>query len=221
MGPVNSIIDLALLAVIAIVVWRLWMVLGSRTGFGANETTPILLEPASVSTKSVDELPPIWQGHAPEGSELAKNLVEMAKLDPALNPSEFLDGAKTAHRTILEAFAKGKLEDVRRLLAPSVFQTLNSEIAVRQTKSETLHYNLVGYDSVRIVEARLQKTMAQFKTRFESRLLSWTDDAKGQTILGNAKKIESHVDFWLFQRDLASQDPNWTLVETIEADGEE
>ena len=221
MGSVNSIIDLALLAIIALVVWRLWIVLGSRTGFGPNQAMPILTEPKLPKPTKADDMPPIWQGHAPEGSELARTLVEMAKLDPALDPTLFLDGAKTAHRAILEAFAKGNLTEIRRLLVPGVFQTLDSEIVARRQKSETLHFTLVGYDSARIVEARLEKTMAQFKTRFECRLLSWTDDAKGQLIFGNAKKIESHVDYWIFERNLSTQDPNWVLAEIAEAPREE
>lgn len=220
MGALNSVLDLLLLAVIAVVVWRLWTVLGSRTGFGAAPG-PISPEPALPPSIHPDDMPPIWQDHAPEGSELAKSLIEMAKLDPALDPSRFLDGAKTAHRTILEAFATGKLDGVKHLLSAGVFQTLDREIVARKQRSEILHYNLVGYDSARIVEARLDKTTAQFKTRFESRLLSWTDDAQGHTIIGNAKKIESHVDYWMFERDLANSDPNWVLAEIAETPSEE
>ena len=77
MDPLN----LVLLIIVAIVAWRLWGVLGTRTGL---EKPPIVFTPTMEKTKSTAAEPalqgeilepegkkPIWFGHATEGSEIA------------------------------------------------------------------------------------------------------------------------------------------------------
>ena len=214
MDPSNSILDLVLLAVIAIVGWRLWRVLGTRTGFEQIHDSATPLDQAKTAPLVHEDLPPIWQDHAKEGSPLANTLVEMSKLDPGLSPSDFLAGAKIVHAKVLEAFSAGKLTEVEQLISPPVLETLRAEVKAREKKSDTLNYKLVGYDSVRIVSATLNGNIAAFKTRFETRLISWTSNAAGKPVVGNPNKIESHVDYWTFERDLTSRDPNWRLAET-------
>lgn len=218
MDPSNSVLDLILLAVIAIVGWRLWRILGTRTGFERIPDSAALPDLAKTDPLPHENLPPIWQDHAKEGSALANTLVDMAKVDPALNPSDFLVGAKIVHTKVLEAFSAGRLITVEKLISPPVLETLRSEVNAREKKAETLNYKLVGYDSVRIVSASLDGNIAKFNTRFETRLISWTSDASGKVVIGNPNKTESHVDHWTFERDLTSRDPNWLLVETDAAE---
>jgi predicted lipid-binding transport protein (Tim44 family) len=221
MDPSNSALDLVLLAVIAIVGWKLWKVLGTRTGFERTPDTIAPVEPTRSEPVMSENLPPIWQDHAKEGSELANTLVEMSKIDPGLNLGNFISGAKIFHTQVLEAFSSGNLKDVVPFMARDVYEALNAEAIGRKRRAETLHYKLVGYDSARIVSATLNGTIAALKTRFETRLISWTTDAAGKTVFGSSSKIESHIDQWTFERDLTSQQPNWALVETDEAKDEE
>lgn len=217
MDPSNTTLDLVLLAVIAVVGWRLWRVLGTHSGIDDNPRPTAQIEPVTPALPPREDLSPVWQDHAKEGSELAKTLIEMAKIDPALSPSNFLEGAKIVHAKVLEAFAATKLNEVEQLLGHDVLQALRAEIAARLKKGETLHYKLVGYDSVRILSAKLKGNIAALTTRFETRLISWTSDAAGKVTIGNATKTESHVDLWTFEKDLTSSDPSWLLVETGEA----
>ena len=220
MDPSNTTLDLILLAVIAVIGWRLWKVLGTQTGIEHSATPTSQVEPLTPAPPQLESLPPVWQDHAKEGSELAKTLIDMAKIDPALNPSNFLEGAKIVHAKVLEAFAAAKLNEVGQLLGHDVLQALRAEIAARLKKGETLHYKLVGYDSVRISSAKLKGNTAALTTRFETRLISWTSDAAGKVTIGNANKTEGHVDLWTFEKDLTSSDPSWLLVETGEANEE-
>jgi len=165
-------------------------------------------------------LPPVWQDHAKEGSALANTLVAMAKLDPGLDPSNFLVGAKIVHGKVLEAFSTGQLTAVESLISPHVLQTLQTEVTARKARGETLNQKLVGYDSVRIVSAELRHNVAALQTRFETRLVSWTADSSGKIVFGSPDKMESHVDRWTFERDLSSADPNWLLTETDAAEDE-
>jgi predicted lipid-binding transport protein (Tim44 family) len=225
MDPTNTVLDLLLLVVVAVIGWRLWRTLGTRTGFEQTRNSVIPPESPKPATPQpakleVENLPPVWQNHAKEGSTLAKTLVAMAEIDPGLDLNRFLDGAKIVHEKVLEAFSAGLLTEIRQLVSPQVFDTLQSAVSARQKKAEKLNYQLIGYDSLRIVAATLAGETANFKTRFETRLISWTTDNKGNIVLGSSQKVESHVDYWTFERNLKSLDPNWLLVETDAAEDE-
>lgn len=225
MDPTNTTLDLVLLVVIAVIGWRLWRTLGTRTGFEQSPDMEAPIEPskfakAPPANQEPENLPPVWQNHAKEGSKLANTLVSMAEIDPSLDLNRFLDGAKVVHEKVLEVFSAGSLPEIRQLVSPQVFETLQSAVNARQEKSEKLNYRLVGYDSGRVVAATLAGDTASLKTRFETRLISWTTDKKGKIILGSSDKVESHIDYWTFERNLKSLDPNWLLVETDAAEDE-
>ena len=220
MNPTNTTLDIILLVIVVVIGWRLWRTLCTRTGFERSVDSVVPPEPAKPLPVELQDLPPVWQNHAKEGSPLAKTLAAMADIDPSLDPNRFLEGAKIVHAKVLEAFSAGRLAEITPLVSPQVLETLQATVTARDQKSETLNYRLIGYDSVRIASATLTGEIAGFKTRFETRLTSWTTDKKGKIILGSSDKIESHVDYWTFERNLRSIDPNWLLVETDAAENE-
>ena len=50
--------------------------------------------------------------------------------------------------------------------------------------------------------------------RFKSEQINLLRDAEGKVLDGDPQTALEVVDLWTFERDTASQDPNWTLVET-------
>ena len=50
--------------------------------------------------------------------------------------------------------------------------------------------------------------------RFKSDQINLLSDAEGQVLEGDPQTAVEVIDLWTFERDTASQDPNWTLVET-------
>ena len=54
--------------------------------------------------------------------------------------------------------------------------------------------------------------------RFDADIAAVTRDAEGQVLAGSlTDALETH-DVWTFEREVRSDDPNWILVDTDEAD---
>ena len=68
---------------------------------------------------------------AQEGSAVAAGIDRLAKADPAFNPQAFLDGARRAYETVLDAFAKGDLAALKGLLSRDVYEGFAKAIASR------------------------------------------------------------------------------------------
>ena len=112
-------------AVVAIfVVWRLWSVLGTRTGAERPPMQGATRAGGEVMRREADPPPAApprrdrWRGVAEPGSALARGLDAVAAGDPSFDAQHFLAGARAAYEMIINAFAAGDGEALRRLLAP-------------------------------------------------------------------------------------------------------
>jgi predicted lipid-binding transport protein (Tim44 family) len=209
-------------AVVAIfVVWRLWSVLGTRTG----AERPPMQDPraARVGGDIVDVTPQPpppsaspdrWRGVAEPGSALARGLDAVAAGDPSFEPQHFLAGARAAYEMIINAFAAGDGEALRRLLAPEPLANFQHAIEARKAAGQRMIVTLVSIDSAEIVEAGVQNAAAQVSVKFLAKLNSVTTDPGGRVVEGSATEVADHVDVWTFARALASRDPNWLLAAT-------
>jgi predicted lipid-binding transport protein (Tim44 family) len=216
-------LNLILLAIAAVVVWRLWSVLGTRTGF---EKPPIVLQPAPEKPKTgVDEprqgeildpenKPPVWQGHAVEGSELAKGLEEIAARSAGFTVSSFIRGANAAYEMVLEAFAKGDKPALRPLLSKELLDSFAGAIDARNAKGQSMLFQFVGVKSAELKRAALLGSKAQVEVAFVSEMISATTDKAGEPVDGDSKAIRTVTDLWTFERDVGSRDPNWKLIAT-------
>lgn len=229
-------LNLILLAVAVIVIWRLYGVLGSRTG---NERAP--LDPLTKRSEPTNRLPPpagsgsqqeepdvhapqasetpeapVWAGVAAEGSELAKGLQSIASLDRTFATGRFLGGAKIAYEMIVEAFARGDKEALKPLLSKDVFGEFQAEIDRRLNSGEKLETTFVGFRAVEIMSANLQGSNASIGVRFHAQMISATRAASGEVMQGDSTKVQDVTDTWTFERDLKARDPNWRLASTAE-----
>ncbi len=209
-------------AVVAIFVgWRLWSVLGTRTGaerppapgprsarLGGDivDVTPAPPPPA-VS-------PERWRGVAEPGSALARGLDAIAAGDPAFDAQHFLAGAKGAYEMIINAFAAGDGEALGRLLAPEPLANFMRAIEARKAAGQRMVVTLVSIDGAEIVEAGVQNATAQVAVKFTAKMNSVTTDASGRVVDGSATEVANHVDVWTFARPFAARDPNWLLAAT-------
>jgi predicted lipid-binding transport protein (Tim44 family) len=220
MDPFNLI----LLAVAAIVVWRLWSVLGTRTGL---EKPPVVLQPAPEKTKPplADEVKegevlepenrePVWKGYATDGSDAAKALDAIAQRTPGFTATSFIRGANVAYEMVLEAYAKGDKAALKPLLSKELLESFASAIDGRMAKKHTTHFQFVGIKSATIKRATLNGNKAQIEIDYSSEMISATHDASGKAIEGDDTSIRTVTDLWTFERDVASRDPNWKLVAT-------
>lgn len=149
---------------------------------------------------------------------ITTGLLEIAKLDPGIDPDAFLAGAGRAYEMIVSAFAEGNRRMLKDLLSKEVYDGFTTAIADREARGETIDQQFVGIRKADIVEAELKGGVAFITARFLSELISATRDKAGEIISGDAQKIKDVTDIWTFSRDISSAkariNPNWKLVGT-------
>lgn len=214
-------IETIIIAAIAIfVVWRLWSVLGTRTG---AERPPMDAAPVGrVGGDVVDfrrpqaasPAPDRWKGIAEPGGNLARGLDAIASGDPSFDAQQFLGGARGAYEMITKAFADGDIEALRGLLAPEPFANFSRAIETRRAAGQKMLVTLVSIDRVEIVDAAAPNGVAQVAVKFAAKMSSATTDAAGAVVDGSITAVAEHVEVWTFARPFASRDPNWLLMTT-------
>jgi predicted lipid-binding transport protein (Tim44 family) len=222
--PLNMI----LLVVAAIVVWKFWSVLGTRTGL---EKPPIVLTPAPSHPKPdnsnapiegevlpPEEQKPVWQGYAAEGSALAAGLDAISAKSRGFTVGPFLQGASAAYEMVLEAFAKGDKQSLKPLLSKELFDSFSAEIDKRNSLGQSMKFQFVGVKSAEMKRAAVNGNKAQIEMSFVCEMISATMDKSAAVVDGDDLAIRTISDLWTFERDVTSRDPNWKLVATDDND---
>ncbi len=214
MGASGFPVDLVLFGMIAaFLVLRLRSILGRRQGFERTEAPPRPVPRAAEGPviEGVAERPapsrPLPDPASPAGQALAR----MQRLDRGFSAVRFLDGAETAFRMIVAAFAAGKREALQPLLSPDTFRAFEAAITARETGGETQRTELRAIQSATIEAADLRGNVADIAVRFVSDQVSLTTGRDG-AVLHGTDAVTEMVDQWTFERDLASADPTWRLV---------
>jgi len=216
-------IDLILFAMIAaFLVLRLRGVLGRRTGF---ERPPAPLEPQAPgeAPRTIDTtaeelgearaLPGRGRSLPSPASPAGQALARIRAVDPSFDPAAFLDGAESAFRMIVTAFAAGDRETLRALLSPEVYADFAAAIAAREQAGETQRTEIRAMRESSIVEADLRGTFATIGVRFVTDQVNVTTGQGGILVSGSEAVVET-IDIWSFARDLNAADPTWLLVGT-------
>lgn len=210
--------DPALIIFIALsvfVAYRLYSVLGSRTGEErqrdveglqrartreAREEAPPALDIEPEPTKP---LPPVSVAAEP-----------LRAADPSFDERAFVEGAKGAYEMIVEAFAAGDLKSVRRYIAAPVHEAFKAGLAARESAGRRVDLKFVGIEKARILSSRVDVGEATASVEFLSNQVRATYDQSGALVDGDPNRIDLVKDVWTFARQLSSNDPNWTLVAT-------
>ena len=219
---VNSqLLFILLLATVAgIILFRLYTVLGRRTGNerppperfervgGAAEqpqapNQPVLLPDRNARTEQPQPSDPVSQA-----------LFDIKLADRSFDADHFLDGARKAYEMIVTAFATADRTALRPLVSDDVFHTFDQVIAEREAKKEKVEFTFVGFKEVKIAGANLNKTVADITVSFAAQFISATLDAEGKLIEGDPKAVRDVTDIWSFERNVRASDPNWRLVAT-------
>lgn len=217
-GPVTTIVILAM--VFLFVAFRLWSVLGRRTGHEQTIARPAEAAPAPIGAGR--SLPDNLTPAAPARSEVVEPRAEagvraIAAADGSFDAGQFLEGARSAYRMILEAYWRGDEDMLRRLTDDDVYEAFASAIVARKEAGEILDNRLVTIESAVIEQAKLTGGTAAVTVRFDADIAAVTRDADGNVLAGSLTDAVPTHDVWTFSRQVRSDDPNWTLVETDEA----
>ena len=173
----------------AFLIYRMRKVLGKRTGF-VKQNNDIIKPAEQEIKKEIPELKP---------NEL--NLSKAYDAMEAFDHKKFLEGAKFAFETIINAFNQGDKNTLRKLLNKDVYTSFEEAIELGNNNPNFQFYSLV-IDLVEdvivdngLINIILVITSEQFKDNDEA-------------------TITKKQDKWTFQKNIKDKSPIWYLAST-------
>lgn len=221
-------LDILFLAMLAgFVLFRLWAVLGRKTG---HERRPDAISPRSAGENGVP-LPsrtpapvPAATGRpavasrtiaaVPAGTPLANALNAIREADRGFDPDSFMTGARAAHEMIANAFATGDRDALKPLLDEDIYAAFDGAIRARETQGLKSEFTYVRLRNAEIVDAALRGRTAEVTVRFVVELMAGEVDANGAIVSGDPAVMRQVTDIWTFARDTRAGDPNWRVIAT-------
>lgn len=211
----SQLLFIVVIAMVAgIILFRLYSVLGRRTG---HERPPqeLRLPGGAKSTDNVVALPaPQRAIEAVPADPLARGLAAIKQADRNFDADHFLGGARHAYELIVTGFAAGDRNALRPLLSNEVYAAFDGVIRAREARKEKVSFTFVGFKNIAISAAEMKGRTADVTISFQAQFISSTADAEGKIVDGDPKSMRDVTDVWTFARDTRSSDPNWTLVAT-------
>lgn len=219
-------LDIIFLALIAgFLFFRLRGVLGRRTGEERPPTNPYAGRSKPAGAPERDDIIrplPAPDAHragpaapdAPPAADSTPGVAQIRALDPDFDPRRFLDGARSAHEMVIEAFANADRSTLRDLLAPEVYEGFDTVLRDREAKDLHAETTLVEAQRTEIADAEARGREARVTVRFVSEIISCVKDSEGRIVEGHPTVPHVVTDIWTFSRDSKSRDPNWILVAT-------
>lgn len=197
------------------VVWKLRSVLGERTGLEQRREDGVASFPTQAPPQPPSgNLDSRWADFAEKGTSVWSGMDAIAGAQSGFSPRAFLDGASGAYEMVVQAFSRGDEATLRSLTADDVFASFKKALADRNQRGEKLDTTFVGFNSVKIVEARVEGSKALIAVRFDAQFITATHDKDGALIEGDPNRPSNIVDIWTFGRRNDSDGPNWTLEAT-------
>jgi predicted lipid-binding transport protein (Tim44 family) len=207
---------IVLAAIAGFVAWRLFSVLGSRTG---HEPPPVERRPLTDDPRDVFPNPrhTVSRPAAPAEPKpldlpdsmnpvLQQQLRDIAAQDNSFTPDSFLIGARAAYGFILENFWQGDSATLKSFLGDDAHFAFTQAINTRQDSQKVLDSKLESITSAEIVAAELIGSTAHVTVRYTA------------TIVANGVSSTA-TDDWVFSRHTRSADPNWLLIATDDSVG--
>ena len=174
----------------AFLIYRLRNVLGKRSGFEKKIGKP---QPKEQKTNPEKNIPQLKENE----NKLSKAYEVLTDFDH----KKFLEGAKFAFETIINAFNNSDKKTLKNLLTKDVFLTFENAIDEKKNNPNYQFYSIVVDEvtDVSIIDSliniTLKITSEQFKDNDES-------------------TISKKQDTWTFQKKINSNSPIWLLSST-------
>ena len=174
----------------AFLIYRLRNVLGKRSGFEKKIGKP---QPKEKVINSVKDIPQLKDNE----KKLSKAYEVLVDFDH----KKFLEGAKFAFETIINAFNNSDKKTLKNLLTKDVFLTFENAIDEKKNNPNYQFYSIVVDEvtDVSVVDSLINVTLKITSEQFKD-----NDEA---TI---SKKQEN----WTFQKNINSNSPIWLLSST-------
>jgi predicted lipid-binding transport protein (Tim44 family) len=189
-------IDIILLAMIAgFIFLRLRGILGKKTGFEGKMPTQFKKEFQKFNLKQKPK--------SEKFDEEAQN--------------NFLKGAKIAYETIITDFSDSdnKLIASKPLLSKKIYNQFKEALQDRQSKGHYAEITFIGIKSAKIKSHKKIENSFEVTVDFVSEIITSIKDKEKKIVSGDAEKIKTVYDTWVFSKDISSSNPNWLLIDTI------
>ena len=216
------VVEIVILAMIAAFLGlRLYSVLGRRAEH-EEEVIPTRFDqgdgPADARVPPMQPPAPSGRpaGLAGVGGPVEQAIRAISSADRRFDLMAFLQGARSAYQTILEAFWRGDKEELEMLCTPDVYDSFSSAIDARNAAGEVLDNQLVRVEDVVVDSAALDGRTARIAVRFTADIAAVTRDKDGNVIAGSLDDAIESRDVWTFVRQVDATGPDWLLEETDE-----
>ncbi len=174
----------------------------------AGQPNLVIVNPDAENAENLDNIQIINKTAPAERANLIK-VLDKSKV----TATEFIDGAEKAFEMIIKSFCEHDKKTLEFLLTKSLYNKFVKVINNREKSQQKLVTNIVALDDIIINNAKLEKNMAVIKVNFKSKQINYTIDKDKKIIEGSDNIIEND-DIWTFERDIKSQNPNWTIIST-------
>lgn len=214
--PYGDIIVIA--AIAAFILLRYRAMLGEKSGRDVSEMQrprqteelePVIQLPNRAVKK--EALKPVVLN---EPTEFTDQFAAMRRIDAEFTAEEFLTGAKGAYEMVIEAYNEGDHETLKMLLADPIYKEFKATLDENEKAGRVAHSTLVAIVKADISDAKLKGNKATITVDFLSEQVPLVRDKDGEVIEGDTSKQEAIEDQWVFERNLASADPAWKVIDT-------
>jgi len=195
-----KLLQLLIFAVLAAaVLYQLYSVLGRRVGRQPEETpAPAGLPGATDNDQRLAETDP---------RASTSGLAALRARDPNFDVGRFLDGARSAYETIVQAYASADRVALQRLVSPTVLASFETAMAERETEGRTQAVEFTSTTRADLDNLDVTGDVARARVRFLAELRSRSKGPEGEAV-----DDQRTAELWTFERKLTSKDPNWTLT---------
>ena len=186
--------DIIIFAGIAVfLVFRLRSVLGKRSGYDKT-----IERPKQNNTQEKNTEP---QRPAPELKENFSKLKAAYETINDFDHKQFLEGAKMAFETIINAFNKGDKKTLKTLLTIDVFKKFEEAI---DSKKIDPNYQFFSLNIDGVEDVLVDSEKIKICVRFISEQFKDNDEST----------VVKKNDTWTFEKPIKSSNPNWLLSAT-------
>src|SRR5262245_61587021 len=213
----HNVLEILFFAIVAAFLgWRLYSVLGRRTGhekpfdpFRSKEpeapaTLPErdgnirrLPEPAARPERVDRDRRKLEAAIASVAGDVRRGLDDIRNADPKFDPVDFVGGARVAFEMIVAGFAQGDTKAPRPLLNEQVYGNFAGAIEERNRNRQKLETTLVGILSADIAAAELARgDEARVTVKFVSQQINVTKDQENRIVDGDPSEVANITDIW-------------------------
>ena len=204
----------------AFVFYRLWTVLGTRTGEEKTHDWPAAAK-AETNHAAENDNVIVLPNRKTRPSETTQSvqrsfdtaLTQLKENDSTFSEENFLRGCCRAFEKIVYSFANADHTQLKKLLSKEVYSKFADAIDARQQNNQQLEA-IIDYVDAEIIDVKLTKASASITVQFKSDQMLATVNAEGVSHDNPARLKSKVIDIWTFKRTFSSTSSIWLLVKT-------